>query len=44
MDDVEFLCREFEYERCTNCGGDAPDHTVIRGPFGELRIVCNSEL
>lgn len=44
MDADEHLRREFEYELCTNCGGDASQHTAAIGPLGEPRIVCKSEL
>lgn len=36
----EWLARQFEFEYCAECGGDAPHHTVT-GLLGNYFAYCN---
>lgn len=36
----QWLTEQFEYEYCSECGGDAEDHLVCGGPFGLPFAMC----
>lgn len=38
---AEFLADLFEFEYCSECGGDAQHHTVCIGPFGLFFARCD---
>lgn len=39
----EFLEQMFEFEYCSECGRDAPDHTAVIGPMGQWFAYCLKE-
>lgn len=41
--DLVWLVQFFEFETCSGCGGDAPDHMVVSGPFGKRFALCLRE-
>lgn len=39
-DFIAWLAEQFEYEYCSECGGDSDDHLVCSGPFGLPFAMC----
>lgn len=39
----QFLSELFEFEYCSECGGDETDHTAILWPFNLWFAKCNRE-